>query len=59
MDWRYICSVVEISDFKKAVSGGHADDPFHLVRIIRIINGLNEVTGASVEKSNTTIYWGG
>jgi hypothetical protein len=41
---------VEISDFKKAVSGGHTDDSFHLI----LINGLNSATGASVEKSNTT-----
>jgi hypothetical protein len=53
MAWRYIYSGVEISDFKKAVSGGHPDDSFHLVRII---NGMNGVTDASVEKSNTTIY---
>jgi hypothetical protein len=48
------CPGSKISDCKKAVSGGHTDDSFHL----RIINGLNSITDASVEKSNTPkILW--
>jgi hypothetical protein len=51
MAQRYICLNVEISDFKKAVLGGHTGAAFHL----RIINGLKGVIEASVEKFHTTI----